>query len=123
MIKKNKVLVMCQKYPPVYSGYGNQAKSVFNSIVKSSNTKFIVLTADYSDSKKIEGKEINVKTFGRRGIIDKYDKVGLISYSVESFLDVIKCKRIFIDTLHKWSWSNRNTFNFSRYYHEKEGDS
>lgn len=85
MMKENKVLVMCQKYPPVYSGYGNQAKSVFNSIVKNSNIKFIVITANYSEAKNFEGKEINVKTFGRRGIIDKYDKVGLFSYSIESF--------------------------------------
>lgn len=85
MIKKNKVLVMCQKYPPIYSGYGNQAKSVFNSIVKNSNIKFIVITANYSESKNSEGEEINVKTFGRRWVIDKYEKLGLLSYSIESF--------------------------------------
>lgn len=76
---------MCQKYPPVYSGYGNQAKSVFNSIVENSNIKFNVLTANYSEARNSEEEGISVKTLGRKGIINKYEKVGLFSYSVESF--------------------------------------
>ena len=89
MIKRNKVLVTCQKYPPVYSGYGNQAKSVFNSIVKNSNIKFNVLTANYSEAKNSEAEGISVKTLGRRGIFNKYEKVGLFSYSIESFFWMI----------------------------------
>lgn len=59
-----KIVLISLKYPPVYSGYGRQLKSVINTFDFTDNKfKFVLLTA--YDSSQIESNEnLEVVTFG-----------------------------------------------------------
>ncbi|WP_252314145.1 hypothetical protein [Sinobaca sp. H24] len=47
------IAVVSLKYPPIYSGYGNQAKMVLDEISNNYNEfNFIILTGKFPKSKK-----------------------------------------------------------------------
>ena len=49
-LKKKNIVIICFKYPPVYSGYGKQLKSVLDYILKNNHKyRFTILTA-YEES-------------------------------------------------------------------------
>lgn len=75
-----KIPIICYKFPPYYSGYGKQLKTVLEKIFQIDNTKkFIILTAF---GENYEGENYLVKSFNLNMADSPKKNIYLFSYKV-----------------------------------------
>lgn len=86
-----KIAVVCLKYPPVYSGFGNQAEAIFQQISNdSSEFDFTILTGKYPKTKFKNQPKHKVLPIGIKKIFKKSPKIGSIFFSFACFHWLLK---------------------------------
>lgn len=82
------------KYPPIYSGYGNQLNTV-NERIKKLNNKifFTVLTGNYPCSREAKDLQISIQTLGPRVVFQRIEFLAVYFFAIYVFF---------------WLLSNRN---------------
>ena len=79
-----KIVIISHKFPPVNSGYGNQALAVLNKIIASSkDLSFSVLTAKYHNRECFEfDSRIRIKYLWHRLVSANTEQISFINYTI-----------------------------------------
>lgn len=62
---QNNIVLVCYKYPPEYSGYGKQLKSVLSKILKKNDRLNFTLLTSHESSQKENKKNLKIVSFNK----------------------------------------------------------
>lgn len=95
---KKKILVVSLKYPPKYSGYGNQMHLLADKILACSDSySFTVLTGNYSNTKRDQSIDHEIIPIGLQKLFDFSEMLGSIVFGLGVlFWIIFRSKKYFV---------------------------
>ncbi|CAM2899508.1 glycosyltransferase family 4 protein [Salinicoccus roseus] len=95
-----KILIVCYKYPPAYSGYGKQLQTIINKMIDTNkDIEFEIISGKFPNIEDEYKERLNIRRMGSKRLTKLHPSLGFYSFALSTFIGVI-LKKNQADIIH-----------------------